>query len=211
MKFAATDCIGIIGRRGCGKSHLGKKLQQMWPRRVILDPTFEYTDATGRPIFPGAIVVHNFFEFGKKIIELKNSKKFVLIFQPGIELEDFRAEFDQICRVIFYFGDVQIVLEELQEYASPHQLPAWLKKLMLVGRHQKISVLWTSQRPGEINKTVLSQCVHLFCGSIFEGNDLRYIANFLDEDSKKLKNLADREFFWFTQNNIKKIRNDFSA
>ncbi|NJM09518.1 MAG: ATP-binding protein [Bdellovibrionaceae bacterium] len=120
-------------------------------------------------------------------MELEKLEKFVLIFQPGIELDDFSAQFDQICRIVFYLGGVQLILEELQEYASPHQLPHWLKKLMLVGRHQNISVLFTSQRPGEINKTVLSQCAHLFCGNIFEGNDLRYISNFLDQDAKILK------------------------
>lgn len=211
MSFKPTDCIGVMGQRGCGKSYLAKNLQKVWPRRVILDPTLEYTDQNGKPIFDGAFLVDNFSNFGKKILELQNSKKFVLIFQPGIELEDFSAEFDQICRVIFYFGGVQLVLEELQEYASPHQLPHWLRKLMLVGRHQNISVLFTSQRPGEINKTVLSQCAHLFCGNIFEGNDLRYISNFLDQDAKILKNLPDREFLWFSKNGIKKIKNNFST
>ena len=209
MSFAYTDCIFIMGRRGCGKSYLAKKLQQIWPRRIIIDPTGEYTDKSGKAIFKNAIVVHDFSEFGKKIIELEKLKKFVLIFQPGIDTRNFEAEFDEICRVCYYLGNIQMVLEELQLYASTHQIPHWLKQLMLTGRHQNISLLFTSQRPGQINKTVFSQCIHIFCGSIIEGNDLRYVANFLNQDFKILTMLPDREFLWRSPKGVKKITNNF--
>lgn len=200
-----------MGRRGCGKSFLAKRLQQVWPRRIIIDPTSEYTDRNGKPIFPGAVVVHEFRDFCQKIIELEKLQKFELIYQFDQENQNFEAEFEELCRIIYYLGNVQLVLEEVQLYASTHQLPHWLKQLMLTGRHQGISLLFTSQRPGEINKTIFSQCIHIFCGSIIEGNDLRYVANFLNQDAKLLTMLPDREFLWRSSKGVKKIRNDFAA
>lgn len=198
-----------MGRRGCGKSYLGKRLQQIWPRRVIIDPTCEYTEGNGKPIFKGATVINNFHEFCEYLIKFENNSKFVLIFQFDQENLTTDSEFNEICRLIYYLGNVQLVLEEVQLYASPHEIPHWLKNLLLTGRHQNISLLFTSQRPGQINKTILSQCNNIFCGSIIEGNDLRYVSNFLNKSTAELTNLPDREFIWRSPKGIKKITNDF--
>lgn len=212
MSFSATDCIFIMGTRGCGKSFLAKRLQNVWPRRVIIDPTLEYTDDHGKPIFPDAILVHDFQEFGQKLINLEKSKKFILIYQVEIfNIDEFEFEFNEICKILFNFGNIQIVLEEVQEFASTSKIVPWLRRLLLIGRHRGISLLFTSQRPGAINKNILSQCIHIFCGSIIEGNDLRYISSFLNQDAKLLNSLPIREFIWRSPNGVKKIRNDFEA
>lgn len=211
MKFKETDCILVMGVRGCGKSHLAKRLQEMWPRRVVIDCLYEYTDSKGRPIFPGAKVVNNFEDFGKLISEYseKKSKKFTIIFQSHPEAGNSEAEFNEICRICYYAGNLQLVIEEVQLHASTHFLPEALKNLCLTGRHNNISLLFTSQRPGEINKTILSQCAHIFCGRIIEGNDLKYVSNFLNQSSDRLVNLPDRKFLWRNPENIREISNDF--
>lgn len=207
--FTATTCVFIMGMRGCGKSFLCKTLQKIWPRRVILDPMHEYTDLNGKPIFPGAIVVRSFEEFGRELIKLEKSKNFVLIFQFDENNRNAEQEFEEICRLIYYFGNIQFVIEEVQLYSTTHLIPHWLKNLLMTGRHQGISLLFTSQRPGQINKNIFSQCEHIFCGQIIEGNDLRYISNFLNQNAKKLTNLPARKFLWRSPNGVKLISNDF--
>lgn len=198
------DCLLILGRRGCGKSHLAKGLQKLWPRRVVIDTMAEYSNE------PGVEKVFDFDQFAKRLTELaqKREKKFVLVFQFSPEADAQEDLFNEILRLCFYFGNVQIVIEEIQFWSTPHQLPKWLKNCLLIGRHHGLSLLFTSQRPGQVNKTILSQCGHIFCGQIFEGNDLNYLANFLNQKSDLLINLPDRQFLYFSKAGLTQISND---
>ncbi len=203
MSFEPTDCILIMGQRGCGKSYLAKRLQAMWPRRVIVDSLNEYGADEGE-------VVSVFDDFANRLQALKQNETqaFVLIFQSHPENQIGNIEFEQILRLCFYFGGIQVVVEEVQNYSSPHNLPDWLKKCLLIGRHQNISLLFTSQRPGEVNKTIISQCAHIFCGKIIEGNDLTYIAKILRQDADKLLNIQDRRFIYFSKSGVTEVSNE---
>lgn len=198
----STDKIAILGRSGCGKSYLAKRIQSMWPRRIIIDSLNEYTEGD---------VVHTFDEFGEKLKILKNSnsKEFVLVFKFDPESHVNDMEFNEIMRCAYYFGNVQVVIEEVQLYSTTHSIPHWLKSSLLTGRHQNMSILVTSQRPGEVHKTIISQCSHVFCGTVHEGNDIRYLANFLNEDADRLASLPDRRFLYFSKNGISEISNEF--
>lgn len=198
----STDCILIMGQRGCGKSYLCKNIQTLWPKRVIIDSLGEYDEGE---------IVHSFHEFSQKLIELKNSnsQNFALVYQFDPESKVSEEEFNQIMRLCYYFGSIQVVVEEVQLYSNPRFLPDWLRHCLLTGRHQNLSLIFTSQRPGELNKTILSQCAHIFCGKIFEGNDLRYVSSFLNQQSQLLSSLPDREFLHFNNGKIQKIQNDF--
>jgi DNA helicase HerA-like ATPase len=197
----STDCILIMGRRKCGKSHLAKKVQEMWPRRVIIDSLGEYS---------GENIVKSFSKFCEKLIYFKENKveKFILIYQFDPEDKVSDELFDEILRVCFYFGNIQIVIEEVQEYSTTQKIPHWLKKCLHVGRHKKLSLLFTTQRPGALHKTILSQCAHIFCGNIVEGNDLRYVSSFLNEDAKRLATLPERRFLYFSGDKITEISNN---
>ncbi len=107
MSFEHNDCILILGQRGCGKSYLAKRLQAMWPRRVIIDSLNEYGADEGE-------VVDNFEAFADRLKALKgsNAEAFVLIFQAHPENQIGDAEFDHILRLCFYFGGIQVVVEE---------------------------------------------------------------------------------------------------
>lgn len=202
MNIKYDDCILVLGRRGCGKSFLAKNIQKMWPRRVIIDVLNEYTDG---------IKVKTFDQFCAQMLLFKEQKTpaFVLIFQVDHETHISETLFDEILRVCFYFGNIQVVVEEIQEHSSPHQLGHWLKKCLFVGRHQKLSLLFTTQRPGMLNKSILSQCMHVFCGSLIDGNDIRYVSGFLGENSQRLVQLPERRFLYFSADGVKEISNNF--
>lgn len=195
------ELILVMGRRGCGKSYLAKKIQEIWPRRIIIDSLNEYQDG---------IKVNNFGDFCSQLEKLKaeNAKKFVLIFRFNPEDGVSEEIFDEILRVSYYFGDVQIVIEEIQRYSTPHFLPKWLNNCLFVGRHQKLSLLFTTQRPGMLNKGILSQCAHVFCGQLIDGNDINYVAGFLGESSETLTSLPQRQFIYFSDSGVRQISND---
>jgi DNA helicase HerA-like ATPase len=192
-----------MGQRGCGKSFLGKRWQSLWPRRVIVDGLFEYTGADGK-------IVSNFFEFTKELLRLEREKPdgFVLIYQFDPESQVSEQEFNEIVRLCYYLGNLLLVIEEIQDYATAHRLPHWLKKALLTGRHQNLSLLFTTQRPGELHKTILSQCAHVFCGKITEGNDLRYLSNYFRDETDRLALLPVRRFLYLHDGKISEIGND---
>lgn len=196
-----TDCILIMGRRGCGKSFLAKKVQELFPRKIVIDSLNEYTEGN---------IVSNFDQFTQKLLEFKERDSFTLVYQFSPESPVSDEEFNQIMRVSYYFENVQVVIEEIQLYSSPHYLPHWLKNSLLTGRHKGMSLLFTTQRPGELNKTILSQCSHIFCGQIIEGNDLRYISSFLNEDAERLSSIPKRKFLYRSDSGTIEINNDFS-
>ena len=202
-----TDCLLVMGRRGCGKSYLGRRLQALWPKRVVIDVVHEYKSND----FENSEIVNSFDKFTEKLIEFKknNSKKFVLIYQFDPESPVSEEVFDHIMRVCYYFGNIQVVIEEIQDFCTPHHLPLWLKNCLLTGRHKGLSLLFTTQRPGTLNKTALSQCRHIFCGNIIEGNDLRYVSSFLNQDARRLSSLPVRRFLYFRDGEISEIENDF--
>ena len=187
-----------MGTRGCGKSYLCQEIQKIFPRRIVIDSVDEYSDENA---------VFSFAEFADRIVEIERAKTktFEIVFKFDPEIGQNTDEFDQVMRCAYYFGNVQIVIEEVQLFSSPHNVPKWLKNCLLTGRHQGLSLIFTTQRPGELNKTVLSQCNHIFCGRIVEGNDLRYVAAFLNQDAEKLAGLQDRNFVYFSKNGVKQI------
>lgn len=199
--FHATDCILIMGRRKCGKSFLSQNLQKLWPRKVIIDSLNEYT---------GEMVVHDFEGFAAELARLKaeNKDSFTLIFQFDPENAVSDLEFEHVMRLCYYFGNIQVVIEEVQIYCSVHSMPHWLQQALLTGRHQNLSLMFTTQRPGELHKTILSQCAHIFCGQIIEGNDLRYLSSFLRKNTDELIKIPEREFLYFHNGQTIIIKND---
>ncbi|MDE2102154.1 MAG: hypothetical protein KGL39_33215 [Patescibacteria group bacterium] len=197
------ECILIMGRRGCGKSFLAKRIQSIWPRRVIIDTLAEYKNE--------GELVNNFDDFAESLVELKEKKqkKFVVVYQFNVESDSQQDEFNEILRLCYYFGGIQVVIEEIQLHSNPHWIPKWLKNDLFVGRHKKLSLLFTSQRPGMVHKSIVSQCSHIFCGNLIDGNDINYVSTFLNQESRKLINLPDRRFLYFHRGKIEEISNDF--
>lgn len=203
----STDCILVMGRRGCGKSYLAKNLQSIWPRKIIFDSLHEYTsDGESES-------VASFPEFCAAMARLKSLSpdRFTLIVNFDIESEASQSEFNQMLRLCYYFGNVLVVIEEVQNFSSTHQIPHWMKNCLLTGRHQNLGLMFTTQRPGELHKTIVSQCGHIFCGSIIEGNDLRYVSNFLRQDSQRLVSMPERRFLYFSPEGVTEVSNDFHA
>lgn len=195
--FKLTDCISILGSRGCGKSFLCKNVQRVFPKVVVIDTLKEYTPEEEAK--RGGVIFDNFEVFAEALFEAKSKRKkrFRFIFQFDVEEENKELIFDQLLRVLYKCGNLMIVIEEVQLHATTHKLPFWFKNCLLTGRHQNLSIAITTQRPGELNKTILSQCNHIFAGQMHEKNDLKYVSNFLGTDSEKLSNLEKRKFLYW--------------
>lgn len=185
-----TEVYSVFGRRGCGKSYLGRKIQSRYSRRVIFDSLGEYGDADG-------FRVQSFDEFSRTILSVHDCDAFSIVVQFNPERKNFEEEFSECLRILYYVRNVQVVIEEVQRYATPHRMDYWLEQLFLVGRHRGISLLCITQRPGLCHKTIISQSGHVYFGQLHEMNDLEYCRSVLYDEAYRLPKLPPRKFLYF--------------
>jgi ABC-type dipeptide/oligopeptide/nickel transport system ATPase component len=207
-KFKPTDKIAILGRSGCGKSHLGKDAQKQFPRKIVVDTLYEYNGGD----FDFVVDTRKSLIAAMSAVE--QNEKFSILYRFNLKNseEDKNADFDFICEAVYIFGNVLLVVEEIHLYSTPHFLPTWLKNLALMGRHQKVALIYTSQRAGETNKTLLSMSNYVYCGQMIDLNDQKYIGNFIGKEARALSEIPDRSFIEFNSNdpkNHKMVKNDF--
>lgn len=202
MKFSATDCFAIFGTRGTGKSHLARMINDIYPRSVIIDPAKDWTKAG-----LDAEIVTTFDQFANKLTQYKNNglNKFRIIFQFHPDEQNKEEQLNHVLRLCFHFKNIQVVIDEVQLFSNPHYLPKYLENCLFVGRHEGLSIMAITQRPARINKSILSQSAHVFCGQLHDKNDLKAVGNFLNEDSEKLVSLPKRNFYYFSPETGKKI------
>jgi ABC-type dipeptide/oligopeptide/nickel transport system ATPase component len=203
LKFSNIDKVLIIGASGCGKSYLGRIVQKSFNRIVCFDIMNEYH-------VKDDFVINNFQEYSQMIrrIENENLKSFFYVVKFSIDDDHEMMEMflNQALRLNFHVGNMTTVIEEVQEYCDPYNIPKYVRKSMLMGRHHELSFVMTSQRPALLNKTIISQCTHIFCGRLVDKNDLKYVSAFLGRDSKELSSLSKGEFLWYDTTNSHSIR-----
>lgn len=207
-KFKKTDKIAILGRSGCGKSFLGKCAQDQFDRKIVIDTLYEYNGGDFD------FVVNTRQSLIAAMSAVEQNKKFSILyrFDLKVDQEVLSADFDFVCEAVYIFGNVLLVVEEIHLYSGPHFLPTWLKNLSLMGRHRNVALIYTSQRAGETNKTLLSMSTYVYCGQMIDLNDQKYIGNFIGKEARALSEIPDRSFIEFDSQNPKVNRivpNDF--
>lgn len=190
MKFEQADCITVLGTRGTGKSTLARKISGAWPRKVIIDPINDWTEG---------LIVRSFNEFSLKLGQFKREEKrsFTIIFRFSPDDHNKEEILDEVLRLCFHFTDLQVIIDEVQLFASPQYVSTYLKNILFLGRHKKVSLMAITQRPSQLNKNILSQSAHVFAGQLHEKNDLRVISDFLQIETEKIINNKKGIFFWF--------------
>lgn len=198
LKFNLNDKFSLVAKTKSGKSYLGKLIQKSFPRKIIIDTTYEYSTEDGT-------MVYGFDEFTNEVGRVSEQDSYTIIFRFSHEEKNQEAIFEQICRIVFYMGDVFFVIEEIHLHSSSHSLNPWLLKIATIGSHQNIGYLLTTQRPSLIHKTLLTQCDHIFIGSLIDPNDIRYISEFCQDYAKKLASYPARQFIWWNHSGITEI------
>lgn len=185
----------ILGKRGSGKTTLSRKIQKhsAFQRLIIFDRLGEYSDEKGENVK----ICETVPDFGAALKEFLKKPKFTLIFQFDIEATNHDEDFNQLMRALYYLGNFCIVIDEVHNFASTHFLPQWLREVLLTGRHRKLALIGTSQRPAEVHKTLLSQCHHIFAGTLHEKNDVDYLSKVMGPEAERLSKLKPYHFLHF--------------
>jgi ABC-type dipeptide/oligopeptide/nickel transport system ATPase component len=194
MKFIQKDKFTIMGRSGCGKSHLGQKFADMFPRLIIFDTVNEYHTTEHDNVISSLDDLERFIRY----VDTHEIHRFKVYVKFSIETQEKEMIFDHMMRVLYYWGNCMVVVEEVHEYCTPHFIGKYFKYCMTSGRHRNLGFIFTTQRPALINKTIMSQSTHIFVGNLIDRNDAKTVANFIGKDSKDLSELEDCIFFWFS-------------
>lgn len=194
MKFLQTDKILMVGRSGCGKSHLGNQISEIFPRLIIFDSLDEHHKKSD-----SEQEVKSFDEFSSviKMIQLYKLTKFKIIVKIDTSHPDNKEIINHYLKLIYHVGDVFVVIEETQDYCTPYEIPRYFQKCMTSGRHFNIGFLFTTQRPSFLNKTILSQCTHIFVGNLIDQNDNKAVSSFIDAKKNEISELPNYSFLWF--------------
>ncbi len=206
--FTATSVTSILGTRGCGKTHLSREVQKLYPRVVIIDITGEYSDG---------IECYTFEEFCEALENTLHQKEFRIVFHSNMDAGDEeKEEIDHIIRLCMIrssapeadHNNLLLVCEEVQNYSTVHTLPKYMRKCLLIGRHYGVAMVFTSQRPAEVHKVILSQSHNLFAGTVVEPNDLKYLSQRIGDEAEQLPEMPERTFLLHRiREPIKKVKN----
>lgn len=127
----------------------------------------------------------------------KKPKKYKILVRFDVENAGALNQADHFFKVLYYLGNCALVVEEIHMYMQREHLPHWLKNLILLGRHRKVAIIATSQRPAEVSKTFIAQCQHVFAGVFFEKNDLKYLTDTIHTSDQVLNNIKPFTFYHY--------------
>lgn len=158
----------VFGRRGSGKTTLIKNRIRESPRVAAFDITGEYCE-----IGEVANTAMMFVE----ALEQRAEKPFRVVFYPDGE-PDWNLAFDYFLRACWAARNLLIVADEIDQLASPTQVPPTLYRNLNMGRHRGLDLIAASRRPANVPRLLTSQSDEIIIFNCSEPNDVKYIQDF---------------------------------
>ena len=125
--------VGVVGRKGSGKSTRVAMLVNYCPRILAWDPMEDHSD-----LLPDAFegVDDDLDEYFK---QARRAKTFACSFTP---VEDLEEEFEEVCRLVYDYGRMLFVVEEAPLVLKAGYMPPAFGRIVRTGRHRQIDLLW---------------------------------------------------------------------
>lgn len=179
--------VGVIGAKGSGKTYYAKRLFSESEHAIVIDTMGEYDS--------GFIVSDPHY----MIQHLKNQKRFRIVFLPLSE-----SDFEFACRAARAKGNLTLFIEEVHNYCTPHSINPQLQKVIRLGRHSNLDVVYTAQRYQDISRQVTAQTDEFVLFRISEPVDFQAIEKrFGSGVAEKVSRLQDHDF---VNINVKEFR-----
>jgi hypothetical protein len=162
-----NQIVGVVGRKGSGKSTRVRTLLKYCPRVFVWDPMGDHSDLLP-DVFEG--IDQDLFDY---FDEARAAKTFACDYIPSRDLE---TEFDEICDVIYDYGRMLFCIEEAPLICKAGYMPPVFGRMVRTGRHRYLDLLWTAQRASEVSRTLTSATDLWIFYSQTEPRDLDAIA-----------------------------------
>jgi hypothetical protein len=187
MTEVQNRIIGIVGRKGSGKSSRLRELLRYCPRFVGFDPMGEHAQGEKVNKFDSPAQLAQFLNHSRK------EETFAAVYVPGGDLEE---EIEETARLVYARGELCFACEEVPLYTQAGYMPPLLGKLIRTGRHKKVDVVWTAQRAAEVPKTLTALTDVWILFSQTEPRDLSALADRCGGDvAKRVAGLGLHDYF----------------
>ncbi|MCT9095274.1 ATP-binding protein [Haloarchaeobius sp. HME9146] len=172
---------------GWGKSAKAQNLMEKnapeYEHMVVLDYKDEYRGFVKAGLSKWWIVGPREMEWSESqwLEFLTGNPKIVLVRHPGIDEDDWRDVCATIISAARRLSEVLIVVDEAH-FVAPQsgKTPKPTKGLATTGRGEGASSIWVSQRPAEMEETVISQCQSRILGGFESSADLDKVAKVIE-------------------------------
>jgi len=144
MTELQNKIVGIVGRKGSGKSTALRELTCCRPRVVIFDTQAEHPSP------------NTFYSLDRCLEYLDAHTRdpfFHCALRPrGKEEEVLNGLADEVYRV----GGICFAVEETPWFSTPVSQPEGLDLISRMGRHRRVDLVWTAQRMVEVSRRLTS-------------------------------------------------------
>lgn len=177
-----NEVIFVSGQRGSGKTFWVQNLVSKLPRFLIYDSLGEYEGA------------RRFEEIDDLLDHASRSGPgfFDAIFDPLDPTDS--EDFDIFCRVARALGNLYVIIEEFDLFATPFNIPLELQALIKYGRHRGINVVGVSRRPAEVSRLFTSQATRFILFRQIEPRDVQYFRSIIGVAADLLPTLEPFHF-----------------
>jgi DNA helicase HerA-like ATPase len=196
--------ILVIGKSGSGKSWLVEYILE----RDIIDNEKNFLifdpkggEHNGFLDFPGARVLI----VGREVFPHVNNEfcvgllrmyKRLIVIPNMLDFAEIRKLMDCMSYAALQVGNLVVVLEEAQLIYPHNQTLKWSEILVTSGRSNHIDVIIVTQRPSEIDSTVVSQCNIRFFFQMDDEPDLERVKSLLKDAKKLLPELRPKQCYY---------------
>ena len=104
------------------------------------------------------------------------------------------SHFDFWANAVWSWGNCVAIAEELADVTSPGKASGKWGECIRKGRGFGIRIIGASQRPAEVDKTLIGNATEIVCGRLSRGADRKYMANELDLPLADLNELQKLHF-----------------
>jgi superfamily II DNA or RNA helicase len=182
----------ILGQKGCGKTSLAAEAADrafLTGQRVIVIAPMGFAGKKGRHVLAGVPVIRK--AEPARFENLKGRSALIL------------PDNDELAIMAFKFcwflqennpEPLLIVVDEVHKYLSWKRPDETLLQIISYGRHRRINLIATSQRPAQVHNDLLAQADVRVIFRTTEVNDLAYLKRFAGADPDRLQSLEKFQF-----------------
>ena len=99
------------------------------------------------------------------------------------------AKLEALLHVCFDVGKLTLAIDEIDMFCNPYGTTESMKHLLARGRHYNIDLIWTTRRPQEVSKLLLSQTDEFYLFQMHHPADVKYFQEFMPIDRESLLGL----------------------